>query len=98
MKLSQAAKKPQLTQLELKDQHTIDTYGEPLQFWILDPQPMSVYGDLVNLRDGDVARIIEVVRNLVLDETGEPMIAPDQTLPQRTLLSVVELVMSRLGE
>jgi len=98
MKLNQAARRPEMVRLTLDDEHTIQAYGESLEFWIQDPQPMSVYGRLVSMRDGNVSDIIEVVRTLVLDENGEPMIAPDQTLPQRTLLSVVELVMRRLGE
>jgi hypothetical protein len=98
MELKTAIRRPELVKLTLDDAETIATYGEALDFWVQDPQPMHVYAELVTLRDNDFAQIIEVMRRLVLDSQGQPMIGDGETLPHRTLVRVVERVMNRLGE
>ena len=41
MKLSQLAAKPTLIKLELDDEDVVKEYGEPLEFWIHDRQPIE---------------------------------------------------------
>ena len=43
MKLNQLAAKPQLIRVEINDEETIKQFGESLEFWIWDRQPMDKF-------------------------------------------------------
>ena len=97
MKLTQLTAKPQLIKIELNDEDVIAEYGEPIEFYIWDRQPMDKYIKMANLKEGDVGSLISAVRELVLDEQGAPVLHDEQVLPPKVLTKVISKVVDTLG-
>ena len=98
MKLTQLAAKPQLIKIELQDDETIAEFGEPIEFWIWDRQPMKKFIRLVNVQDENYEEMINIVEKLVLDESGMPFLRDDNILPTRVMSRVVQAVIEKLGK
>ena len=98
MKLSELAKKPQLVPVIMDDEDTIKEYGEPLEFYTWDRQPMEVFLKLAAIDQRDSNSIIEAVRNLILDEHGRPVIEGEVTLPTKIMMRVITTVVEQMGK
>jgi hypothetical protein len=98
MKLSQLAGKPQLIQIELDDEDTVKEFGEPLEFWTWDRQPMATFLKLAAVDAGNPSSIIESVKTLVLDEEGKEILTGDATLPTKVMMRVISKVVEGLGK
>jgi hypothetical protein len=98
MKLSELAKKPQLVKVTIDDADIVADFGEPLEFWTWDRQPMDTFLKLASLDQNNTATVIEAVRGLVLDESGTPVITGENTLPTKVLMRVITAVVESLGK
>lgn len=98
MKLNQLAAKPQLIQLTLDDEDIMKEYGEPLEFWTWDRQPLDVFMKLANTTQQDAATMIDVVRQLILDENGKKIIQDDAVLPTTILIKAISKIVDMLGK
>lgn len=98
MKLTQLAARPQLVELVLDDAETIETYGEPVSFWTYDRQPLATFMKLAALDTTNTRDIIEVVREMILDEQGQAIIRDDNMLPTAILLRAVNRLVETLGK
>ena len=98
MKLSQLAAKPTLIKIVLDDEDTIQAFGEPLDFYVHDRQPVEVFVKLASLTSGQFHEIVHVVNDLILDENGNKIITDGNVLPQKLYVRVVERVVTQLGK
>lgn len=100
MKLSQLAAKPKLIKLTLEDEDVVKEYGEPLEFWTWDRQPLDVFMQLASSTQGknNAVEMIGIVRTLILDEDGKEVITGDKMLPSSILLKVIGIVVEALGK
>jgi hypothetical protein len=98
MKLSQLSAKPQLTKFILDDEETVKEYGEPIEFYMLDRQPLDVFMKLANIIGSDNTKMIEMVKDLILDEKGKPIITQEVTLPAPLMIRVMTFVIETLGK
>lgn len=98
MKLSEIAKKPQLVQITIDDADIVADFGEPLEFWTWDRQPMDVFMKLANVNPENASNIIDAVRQLVLDDQGNPVITNDNMLPTKVMMRVLTKVVESLGK
>lgn len=98
MKLSQLAAKPQLIKIVLDDEATLKEFGEALDFYVHDRQPVEVFIKLASLGGDQFNEIVTVVNELILDETGTKIITDGNVLPQKLYIRVVEKVIKQLGE
>ena len=98
MKLTQLAAKPQLVKIELNDEDTIKEYGESVEFWIWDRQPMDRYIKLATMKMDNTAELITLVNEMVLDDQGQPIIQDGATLPSTILTRVITRVVETLGK
>jgi hypothetical protein len=98
MKLSELARKPQLIPMVIDDQDIRDTYGDVIEFWTWDRQPMSSFMKLANVDAQDTGTMLAAVRDLVLDETGQPMLTGETSLPAPVLMRVITRVIGQLGK
>ena len=98
MKLSELAGKPQLVKVELDTEEIIEEYGESLEFWTWDRQPMKQFVKLANINEGNFDSVMDSVRDLVLDDKGKPIITKEVTLPTKILMQVVGKVVETLGK
>ena len=98
MKLSEIAKKPQLIEITLDDEETVAEFGEALTFWSWDRQPMDVFLKLAALDQNNTARVIETVRELILNEDGSRVLTAEVSLPTKVMLKVITTVIENLGK
>lgn len=98
MKLTKLAAKPQLVKVELNDEETVKEYGEPLEFWIWDRQPMDKYIRLAQMSGDNTGDLIKAVNEMILDEDGIPVIKDDMMLPTAVMTRVVARVVETLGK
>ena len=98
MKLSQLTSKPQLIDVHIDDEETIKEFGESIQFWTWDRQPMDVFMKLASAGGSDTANIIGIVRTLILDEKGKEILKDDEMLPTHVLMKAIAKVTELLGK
>ena len=98
MKLTQLAAKPQLVKIELTDEDVVREFGEPLEFWIYDRQPMDKFVRLAQMRGEDMSELITAVNEMVLDEEGNPIVKDGLMLPTNVMTKVIGKVVETLGK
>jgi hypothetical protein len=98
MKINQLAAKPQLIKLVIKDEDTIKEFGEEIEFWTWDRQPLDVFMKLATINQNDPKQIIEIMRSLILDEKGNKVIEGDMMLPTKVLIKMIQIVVESLGK
>lgn len=98
MKLSQIAKKPQLIKISIDDEDIVKEFGEPLEFWTWDRQPMDIFLKLSSVDTGNQSAIISSVRELVMDEQGKQILSGEEVLPTWILMRVMTKVVESLGK
>ena len=98
MKLAALSKKPELVKVELNDEDTLKEFGEALEFWTWDRQPMDVFMRLASLDVKDTSNVIDALRQLVLDEDGKPILTEETSLPARVLIRVITRLVDDLGK
>jgi len=98
MKINQIASKPQLIKLTLDDEATITELGESLEFWTWDRQPLDTFMQLASIRNDNPKEIIDVVRSLILDETGQQVVKGDIMLPTQILIRIIQKIVETLGK
>ena len=98
MKLTQLAAKPKLVKIELSDEDIISEYGEALEFYIYDRQPMSKFVKLANMSEENYDILVETVSSMILDEHGQSILVNDILLPIPVMSKVVAKVVETLGK
>jgi hypothetical protein len=98
MKITDLARQPQLIEIVLDDPDTIRELGESLTYWTWDRQPMPVFLKLSSVRDSDLSTMIEAVRELILDEDGQPVLTGDAMLPTGILLRIITRTVEQMGK
>lgn len=98
MKLTQLAAKPQLVKIQLQDDDIIKEYGEPIEFYIWDRQPMSNFIKFANVKEDDISSLMTSIKDLILDEHGKPVLNDEVSLPINVLTKVIGRVVETLGK
>lgn len=98
MKINQIASKPQLIKLIIDDTATIKEFGEAVEFWTWDRQPLDKFMKLASIKQDNPAEIIEIVKTLILDENGKEVITNDDMLPTQLLIKIIQRVTETLGK
>ena len=98
MKLNQLAAKPQLIKFELNDEDIVKEFGEPVEFYSYDRQPLEVFMRLANANQQDMGQMIDIVRTLILDENGKQIITGDAMLPSKVLIACIAKIVETLGK
>lgn len=98
MRLTQLTAKPQLIKMVLDDEDTMKEYNEAIEFHTWDRQPMDVFMKLASATEGNVTGIIGIVKDLILDEHGKPILTGDVMLPTKILMRAIAKVTTALGE
>lgn len=98
MKLTQLTAKPQLIKIQIDDEETVKEFGEAIEFWIWDRQPMHKFVKMANLKENDIESLVQVVREMVLDEEGRETLTEEVALPMNVLTKVIGKVVETLGK
>ena len=98
MKLTQLAAKPQLVKVEIADEDVVKEFGETLEFWIWDRQPMDKFIRLAQMKGEDMSELIAAVNDMVLDEEGNAVVKDGLVLPTNVMTKVIGKVVETLGK
>lgn len=98
MKLKDLARRPQLIEIRLDDEDIIQEFGEAITFHTWDRHPMDVFLRMSTINQQDHSAMIAAVRDLVLDDTGQPILTTDEVLPTRVMMRVITRVVESLGK
>jgi hypothetical protein len=98
MKLTQLAAKPQLVKVEITDEDVVKEFGESLEFWIWDRQPMDKFIRLAQMKGEDMSELIAAVNDMVLDEEGNAVVKDGLVLPTNVMTKVIGKVVETLGK
>ena len=98
MKLSQLSAKPQLTKITIDDLDVIKEFGEAIEFWTWDRQPLDTFMKLATSTNTDPKAMFDIVRTLILDEEGKEIIQGDMMLPSNILLKAIAKIVDLLGK
>ena len=97
MQLKQLAAKPQLIKITIDDPAIVKEYGESIDFYCYDRQPMATYLKLAQLSQKDMPEVVKTISELVMNDQGEPALSPDDVLPLDITVKVIETVVGKLG-
>lgn len=98
MNLQQLAGKPQLVKVTIDDEDTIKAYGEAIDFWTWDRQPMDVFLKLANASQADTGNMFEIIKTMLLDEQGQEILRDGDTLPTKIMLTAIGHITDMLGK
>lgn len=97
MKLSQLTAKPKLITLTIDDEATIKELGEPVEFYTWDRQPMDIFLKIASAQEKDLTSMVTVVKDLILDENGKPVITNENMVPTHILVKCIGKIVETLG-
>lgn len=98
MKLKELAIKPQLTKITIDKPDLVEKYGEEIEFYVLDRLPLDQYTRLASTKTEDFSSMIDLVKELILDEDGNPVMDEDHVLPTDLLNESMVKVVDTVGK
>ena len=98
MNLQELAVKPTLTKLTIKEPKIVEKYGEVLDFYIYDRQPLDIFAKLASLTEDNPLKFTDMLVDLILNEKGEPVMSDDKILPIDVITEAVKLIGDKLGK
>ena len=100
MQLKKLAAKPQLIKIELTNKDVVEKYGEPVEFYTWDRQPMDVFMRLATASENGAKSkdMFEMTKDLIMDEKGKPILEGDNVLPTDLLIIAISSIVERLGK
>lgn len=98
MKLNNLISKPQLVKVELNDEEIVAQFGEPIEWYVYDRQPIDRFLKLASSDGSNSEQIVELMREMVLDEEGKPLLVGDATLPTNVMMKVMNKMVEILGK
>ena len=98
MKLAQLSAKPKLVKMTLDEEDIIKEFGEPIEFYTWDRQPLDMFMKLATVSQGNPKEMFDIVRTMLLDEEGKEIITADQIPPSHVLLKAIAKIVDILGK
>ena len=98
MKLNQLVTKPQLIKCVLDDEEIIKEFGEPIEWWLWDRQPLSTFLKFASNDGTQADQILNLLSEMILDDQGQPLLVDNATLPTHILLKVMNKMTDVLGK
>ncbi len=98
MKLAELSQKPQLIKILIDKEEIVEKYGEELEFYIFDRQPLDIFSKLANANKDDVSGATMLLKDLILNEDESKVIDEDRVLPMDVMIEAVKLIGDRLGK
>lgn len=100
MKLENLATKPQLVKVVLTDENIVKEFGEEIEFYVYDKQPITTFIQFANQKEGeqDFGKLLSFCKDMILDESGNPVIVDDKVLPTKIMIACIQKVVEQLGK
>lgn len=100
MKLKALASKPQLVRVVLDDEDTLKEYGEELEFYVWDKQPLARFVKFASVTQDseNFPELIDFCAELIMDEDGQPVMSEGEVLPAAVMVRCINRVVEQLGK
>lgn len=99
MDITKLAKKPKLEKLDITDADIVETYGEPITFYMIDQMDISTYFSFYKLQQSENGDLLnELLRKLILKEDGSPALADGEVFPVNITLAILVRINDFLGK
>jgi hypothetical protein len=84
----------------LEDEATLKEFGEELEFYVWDKQPLAKFIKFANVsaETDNFPELIDFCAELILDEEGLPVIAEGEVLPASIMVRCINKVVEQLGK
>jgi hypothetical protein len=82
----------------MDDEEVVQEFGESLEFWTWDRQPMEVFLKMSSIDAENYSVIIDTVKTMILDEKGAAIIKDDIVLPTNIMLRAINKIVEKLGK
>lgn len=96
--LKTLAAKPQLIKIVLDTEEIKEQYGDEIEFYIYDRQPIDKFIKIASTMNTDYSGAVGMVNDLILDETGKPVCKDGFVLPSGVLSLAIQKVIEHLGK
>jgi hypothetical protein len=98
MDLKNLVTRPELVKITLDDEETVREFGEAIDFYTWSRQPLDVFLKLsANIQD-DPKRVLDVVKTLILDAQGQPVMTTEELIPTSLMIKALARIMELLGK
>lgn len=97
MNLSKLAATPQLVKITLDDKEIVKKYGEELDFYVYDRYDIDTFMSLGTVDSSDQSQIVKLIKSMIFNQDGTPILADGATLPVDIMGKVIEKVVQQLG-
>lgn len=98
MKLSELAQKPKLEKITITSETLVEKYGDELDFFIYDRQPIDIFTKLADVTEGNAAEYMVILKDLILNEDGVPVMSEEKSLPIDVMTEAMKLIGDHLGK
>ena len=98
MKLSELAKKPQLQKITITKPELVEKYGDELEFFVYDRQPIDVFTKLADVTGDNAGEYISILSDIIKNEDGKDVMTDEMTLPMDVLMECMSLIGEHLGK
>jgi hypothetical protein len=98
MDITKLAAEPQLIKIELNNEDLVARYGEVIEFYTWDRQPLETFMELVSATENNSGNMVALVKDFILDSKGNKVLGNKKTLPNDVLIVAVGAIVERLGK
>lgn len=100
MNIKELATEPQLIKVVLDDEDIVTDFGEPLEFYAWDKQPIERFLQFAGKKvtEDNLDAVISFAKEMILDENGERVLKDNLILPASVMSRCITAVMSQLGK
>ena len=98
MKLSELAQKPKLEKITITSETLVEKYGDELDFFIYDRQPIDIFTKLADVTEGNATEYMVILKDLILNEDGVPVMSEEKSLPIDVMTEAMKLIGEHLGK
>lgn len=96
--IKEFARRPELIEVQLNSQEIIELYGEPITFWMKDFIDINSYFDFFHSQQTRDENLNIVLRKIILNEQGQPIIGEDEFLPVNLAVAALTKISEILGK
>lgn len=91
--------KPKLIEILIDSENILESYGEPVKFWMLDHLTLPIYFAFFKAQgDNDIEKLFSLVREIILDKDGKPVLDNEHELPVDLFAAAVVKITENLGK
>ncbi len=98
MELGQLAQKPQLVKLIIDEKTLVEKYGDELEFYMYDRQPLDVFAKMANYDENDPGAVIHILQTVILNKDGEAVMKDGLQLPMDVMTECIKVASDKLGK